>query len=252
MIFVALAMLAFQASGTDQMKLIEEVRVLEQRLADQTKLRDRVAAQGRDGLVRDKNKVIKQITTELNDKKAILNGMANKANNDANQAKNDNRAAEEKALLAKNAKSSNGIVLGTSLANYFEPTEVLHQTSGGIVFYAFDYHKSGIPLPKACQNYGMTFLLAADKATNKVIGTAFVATKHDDTIVDTAINAARQKSEKVSIDSIGRFSGITKDGIEINVYGSIREVFQGMTFVTYFDPDLKKKATLKGGQESGF
>jgi hypothetical protein len=255
MIFVTLFLLSV-VQQPDTAKLAEKVAALQSRLADQTQLYDKFVSQGRTSYARDKAKQIKRIKSELEQAENELQKQSAMSEQKASAEQIDKlralRLAEEKTLLAKGAKKAQTVVIGTSLANYFGTEAAITNTSGGITYYGFNPNANEIEVPKPVTDHRMAYLLMVDNATKKVIGAAFVATKFDEIVKDTALNTARQKCVKVHKDILGNFSGETADGITINVHSGIAEIFKGMTYITYSDAELVSKAVKKGGQDSGF
>lgn len=255
MIFVTLLLLLV-VQQSDQAKLTEKVAALQSRLADQTQLYNKFVNQGRTSYARDKAKQIKRIKSELDQAEGELQKQSAMSEQKASAEQIDGlramRLAEEKTLLAKGAKKAQTVVIGTSLANYYGTEAALTNKAGGITYYEFNPNANGIEVPKPVTDHMMAYLLMVDNATRKVIGAAFVATKFDETVRDRALNTARQKCVKVHNDALGNFSGDDANGIRIEVYAGIAEIFKGQTYITYTDAELVSKAVKKDGQDSGF
>lgn len=255
--------LAVVTQADDPVKLTQEIRQLEQKLQDQTQAYEKLLKQGRTTYARDKFKQMANTKGDLNEKRSQLESMSAMTQNKAVAEKSnalvervqrarEARLAEEKTLLAGGAKKTQTVVVGTSLANYINTETAYVGTAGGVAYCKFDASASGVEMPRPAVEHGMEYLLVVDTKTAKVIGAALVATRFDQTVTDTALNAARQKCVTVHQDVLNHFDGVTADGIEITIRGGLPEIFRGQTWVSYTDPDLFKKAVKKGGQESGF
>ena len=273
MIFLTLLILSV-VQQPDPAKLTQRVAELQTRLADQTQSYNKFVSQGRTSYARDIAKQIKRIKSELEQVKSELEQAQSDLQRQAAIAQSDLqrqaaiaeqestakrvnslralRLTEEKMLLANGAKKAQTIVIGTSLANYYGTEVALKNTSGGVTYYSFNASANAIEVPKPVIEHSMRYLLVVDNATKKVIGSAFVAIKFDQTVTDTALNAARMKCEKIHKDILGHFDGETAEGIMITIRGGLAEIFKGQTYVTYTDAELFNKAVKKGGEDSGF
>lgn len=262
MILIALT-LAVVAQLDDPVKITQEIVSLEQKLQDQTKAYERLSKQGRTTYARDKYKQMVNTQGELQEKRSQLDRLSAMTQNKAlaersnaivekMQRAREARLAEEKTLLANGAKKTQTVVVGTSLANYINTETAYVGTAGGVAYCKFDASASGVEMPRPAVEHSMEYLLVVDTQTAKVIGAALVATRFDQTVTDTALNAARQRCVTVHRDVLNHFDGVTADGIEITIRGGLPEIFRGQTWVSYTDPELFKKAVKKGGMDSGF
>ena len=204
MIFLTLLILSV-VQQPDPAKLTQRVAELQTRLADQTQSYNKFVSQGRTSYARDIAKQIKRIKSELEQVKSELEQAQSDLQRQAAIAEQEStakrvnslralRLTEEKMLLANGAKKAQTIVIGTSLANYYGTEVALKNTSGGVTYYSFNASANAIEVPKPVIEHSMRYLLVVDNATKKVIGSAFVAIKFDQTVTDTALNEVREDS----------------------------------------------------------